>query len=83
MSSSRLSDSPAKMGKTNAKPTLQNGGCRSRTTRYEGRETQRKEALTSMFGHLVNTRSNLNFKFKFRKWTDCVWHFNLIAKNMF
>ena len=33
MSSSRLSDSPAKMGKTNAKPTLQNGGCRSRTTR--------------------------------------------------
>ena len=33
MSSSKLSDSPAKMGKTNAKPTLQNGGCRSRTTR--------------------------------------------------
>ena len=33
MSSSRLSNSPAKMGKTNAKPTLQNGGCRSRTTR--------------------------------------------------
>ena len=53
-------------------------------SRYEGRETQKKEAaLTSMFGHLVNTRSNLNFKFKFRKWTDSVWHFNLIAKNMF
>ena len=53
-------------------------------SRYEGRETQKKEAaLTSMFGHLVNTRSNLNFKFKFRKWTDSVLHFNLIAKNMF
>ena len=31
MSSSKLSNSPAKMGKTNAKPALQNGGCRSGT----------------------------------------------------
>ena len=48
-------------------------------SRYGGRETQRKKAWNSFFGHLVNTRSNLNFKFNFRNWTDYFLHFIWIA----